>query len=124
MIIIPPNPEASELYYSDGPLIGQLYDENRTSVPMDSIAPVFFKALVDTEDERFYSRHGIDFHGLAAAGKDAIMGHPRGASTITQQLVKNMFKVRTEYSTGLLGQDSGLGHLDYENQGNSVGAGD
>lgn len=110
-IMNPRNPEASELYYSDGTLIGKLYDENRTSVPMDSIAPVFFKALVDTEDERFYSHHGIDFHGLAAAGKDAIMGHPRGASTITQQLVKNMFRIRTQYSTGLLGYIPGVSIL-------------
>ena len=107
-IMNPRNPEASELYYSDGSLMGKLYDENRTSVPMDSIAPVFFKALVDTEDERFYRHHGIDFQGLAAAGKDAVMGRPRGASTITQQLVKNMFRIRTQYSTGLLGYIPGV----------------
>ena len=57
-----------------------------------------------TEDERFYSHHGIDFQGVAAAMKDMAVHHEaRGASTITQQLVKNMFRTRTEYSTGLTG---------------------
>ena len=40
--------------------------------------------------------------------KDALRGHARGASTISQQLVKNMFRVRTEYSTGLLGYIPGV----------------
>lgn len=110
-IMHPKNPEASEIYSADGQLIGKFFDQNRTSVPFDSISPQFFQALIDTEDERFYDHHGIDFTGLAAAGKDAISGHARGASTITQQLVKNMFRIRTQYSTGLLGNIPGVGIL-------------
>ena len=65
--------------------------------------------LVDTEDERFYKHHGIDFTGMLAAAKDMIVHHDaRGASTITQQLAKNMFRVRTQYSTGLLGYIPGI----------------
>ena len=108
-IMHPRNPEASYLYSADGKTIGKYYDENRTPVPYDSINPQFFKVLIDTEDERFYSHHGIDFSGLAAAAKDMVLhGRPRGASTITQQLVKNMFRTRSDYSTGLLGYIPGV----------------
>ena len=108
-IMHPRNPEASYLYSADGQTIGKYYDENRTPVPYDSINPQFFKVLIDTEDERFYLHHGIDFGGLGAALKDMVLhGRPRGASTITQQLVKNMFRTRSDYSTGLLGYIPGV----------------
>ena len=104
----PKTAAASEIYSADGKLLGKFFSENRTPVAYDSIAPNFFDALISTEDERFYSHHGVDFMGLGAAVKDAATGHARGASTITQQLVKNMFRVRTEYSTGLLGYIPGI----------------
>ena len=104
----PKTAAASEIYSADGKLLGKFFSENRTPVAYDSIAPNFFDALISTEDERFYSHHGVDFMGLGAAVKDAATGHARGASTITQQLVKNMFRVRTEYSTGLLGYIPGV----------------
>ena len=108
-IMHPRNPEASYLYSADGKTIGKYYDENRTPVPYDSINPQFFQVLIDTEDERFYSHHGIDFSGLGAALKDMVLhGRPRGASTITQQLVTNMFRTRSDYSTGLLGYIPGV----------------
>lgn len=107
-IMHPETSEASELYSEDSVLIGKYFNENRTPVGYEEINPVFFKALIDTEDERFYSHHGIDFQGLFAAFKDILKGHARGASTLTQQLVKNMFRVRTQYSTGLLGKISGV----------------
>lgn len=107
-IMHPKNAEASELYSADGKLLGKYFNENRTAVPYDSIAPAFFDALISTEDERFYEHHGIDFTALGAAVKDAARGRARGASTISQQLVKNMFRVRTQYSTGLLGKIPGM----------------
>ena len=107
-IMHPETSEASELYSEDSVLIGKYFNENRTPVEYEEINPVFFKALIDTEDERFYSHHGIDFQGLFAAFKDILKGHARGASTLTQQLVKNMFLVRTQYSTGLLGKIPGV----------------
>lgn len=107
-IMNPKTAAASEIYSADGKLLGKFFSENRTPVAYDSIAPNFFDALISTEDERFYSHHGVDFMGLGAAVKDAATGHARGASTITQQLVKNMFRVRTEYSTGLLGYIPGI----------------
>lgn len=107
-IMHPKNAAASEIYSDDGKLMGKFFNENRSPVPYDSIAPAFVDALISTEDERFYSHHGVDFFGIFAAMKDAAQGHARGASTITQQLVKNMFRVRTEYSTGLLGYIPGV----------------
>ncbi len=102
---------ASEMYSADGKLLGKFFNENRSPVPYDSINSVFFQALISTEDERFYDHHGVDVQGLFAALKDATQGRARGASTISQQLVKNMFRVRTQYSTGLLGKVPGLSIL-------------
>lgn len=107
-IMHPRNPEASEVYSADNKLLGKIYKENRTNVPFEEINPVFFDALIATEDERFYEHYGIDFRGMGGAAKDALLGRPRGASTITQQLVKNMFRMRSKYSTGLLGKVPGL----------------
>ena len=101
--------EASEIYSDDGVLIGKYFNENRTPVKFEDVNPVFWKALIATEDERFYSHHGIDYRGLVSAVKDAVVHHDaRGASTITQQLAKNMFRMRTNYSTGLLGMIPGV----------------
>ena len=108
-IMHPKTVQASELYSADGVLIGKYFSENRSPVTYEDINPVFWEALIDTEDERFYHHFGIDFQGVFAAFKDYVVHHDaRGASTITQQLVKNMFRVRTEYSTGLLGEIPGL----------------
>lgn len=104
-IMNPQTSEASEIYSADGKLIGKYFNENRTPVTYEEVNPDFFKALVDTEDERFYKHLGIDPIGLFGAVKDALLHHDaRGASTITQQLAKNMFRVRSQYSTGLLGK--------------------
>ena len=105
----PQTNEASEIYSADGILIGKYFNQNRTPVKFEDVNPVFWKALIDTEDERFYSHFGIDVTGLFAAVKDMVVHRDaRGASTITQQLAKNMFRVRTQYSTGLLGYIPGV----------------
>ena len=108
-IMHPSTSEASEIYSADGVLIGKYFSENRTPVKYEDVNPLFWKALIDTEDERFYKHFGIDFTGIFAVAKDIIVHHEaRGASTITQQLAKNMFRVRTQYSTGLLGYIPGV----------------
>ena len=105
----PQTAEASEIYSADGKMIGKFFSENRTPVKFEEVAPAFWKALIDTEDERFYQHYGVDPIGLVGAAKDAVVNSDaRGASTITQQLAKNMFRVRTQYSTGLLGNIPGL----------------
>ena len=101
--------EASMIYSADGKQIGKFFSENRTPVGYDDVNPAFWKALIDTEDERFYSHNGIDYQAFAAALKDYALHHDaRGASTITQQLAKNLFRTRSEYSTGLLGNIPGI----------------
>ena len=100
--------EASEVYTCDGVLMGRFFNENRTPVTYEDISPILIQTLIDTEDERFYKHHGIDIPGLFSAGKDILRGRARGASTITQQLAKNLFRVRTQYSTGLLGRLPGI----------------
>lgn len=101
--------EASLLYSADGVQIGKYFNENRMPVEYEDINPVFWRALIDTEDERYYSHWGIDPLGMLGAAKDAATGRGgRGASTITQQLAKNMFRVRTQYSSGVLGNIPGV----------------
>ena len=104
--------QASEIYSADGVMIGKYFSENRTPVKYEEVSPNFWRVLIDTEDERFYRHIGIDPLGMFAAAKDALLHHDaRGASTITQQLAKNMFKMRTKYSNGPLGRLPGVGML-------------
>ena len=101
--------EASIIYSADGKQIGKFFSENRTPVTYEEVNPVFWQALISTEDEHFYNHHGIDYTAFVAVAKDYILHRDaRGASTITQQLAKNLFRTRSEYSTGLLGNIPGL----------------
>jgi len=105
------NPEiniSSELFSSDGKLIGKYFFENRTPVSSGEISPLLVKALVSTEDNRFYEHHGVDFKATVGIIWSLMHGEKRGGSTITQQLVKNLFKTRTNYSKGLLGLIPGI----------------
>ncbi len=104
----PTQSEASEIITADGKILGKYFHENRTPVKYEDISPKLIKTLISTEDERFYQHFGIDFQGVIAAIKDMTKGKGRGASTITQQLVKNMYKTRNLYSTGLFGYIPGL----------------
>ena len=111
-IMTPPTYEASEIYSADGVLIGKFYKENRTPVQFHEVSQAFWKALIDTEDERFYSHWGVDLKGVGGAVKDAVTRKgSRGASTITQQLAKNMFHMRGKKNGGLLTMIPGLGML-------------
>jgi penicillin-binding protein 1A len=99
-----PNMEiASELYSADSVLIGKYFDKNRTPVKYNEISPLLIKTLVATEDQRFYQHSGIDFKSTFSIFWYMAQGKRRGGSTITQQLVKNLFNTRSNYSKGLLG---------------------
>jgi penicillin-binding protein 1A len=104
----PPQSIASEVISSDNRIIGKYFRENRTPVAFDEISPKLIETLIATEDERFYKHFGIDVQGIFAAIKDMLKGNARGASTISQQLVKNMYKTRDQYSTGLFGYIPGV----------------
>lgn len=79
---------ASEVYASTGRVIGRYYITDRTNVSYKDISPNVINALVAREDERFYDHSGIDGRGLMRALIH--LGRDGGASTITQQLAKNM----------------------------------
>lgn len=90
----------SELYTSDGKLIGKYYKENRTPVDYDSISPAVIDALVATEDVRFFNHSGVDFRSFISSMISTATGDRRGASTITQQLAKNLYSTRNRKSQG------------------------
>ncbi len=93
------NPEtnlATEVISIDGKTIGKYAKENRTPIHYKELPQNLVNALVATEDERFYEHSGIDFRGLARAV--AKLGAGGGASTITQQLAKNIFTGRAATS--------------------------
>ncbi len=87
---------ASQVYSVDGKILGtyNINRENRVHVDYNGISPYLVKALVATEDERFYDHSGIDFIALTrAVVKRGILGQKSagGGSTITQQLAKQLY---------------------------------
>jgi penicillin-binding protein 1A len=97
----PKNALSSEIIGSDGQVIGSFFLENRTNVTYSEISPNVYHALIATEDIRFYTHSGIDFRGTVRAF--ASLGSEGGASTITQQLSKNLFS-RFERPRGKIGR--------------------
>ncbi len=85
-----PEPQSSLVFSREGSLLGEIGTEWRTSVPLSALPLYVSQAFIAVEDQRFYVHDGVDVVGIAGALKDAMTGHPRGASTITQQLVGNM----------------------------------
>lgn len=88
------NDEASELYSEDNLLIGKYYVENRTNVNFNHISPYAVKALIATEDVRFYEHEGVDkISMLRVFFKTVLLGHRSsgGGSTLSQQLAKNLY---------------------------------
>lgn len=86
------NPEtnlATEVLSSDGKTLGKYFKENRTPVKYQDLPDHLINALVATEDERYYSHSGIDAKGTIRAA--VYLGSKGGASTITQQLSKQLF---------------------------------
>jgi monofunctional biosynthetic peptidoglycan transglycosylase len=68
------------------------YHERYTFIPLSQISPDFQHAVIAAEDARFYQHHGFDWHAIQlAAQEDMEGGRTRGGSTLTQQLVKNLF---------------------------------
>lgn len=85
---------ASEVYSSDGHLIGKYYVQNRTGASFEEIPDYLIDALISTEDARFYEHNGVDRRSLVRViVKTILMGDASsgGGSTITQQLVKNTY---------------------------------
>ena len=87
---------ASVILDRNGKIFGQIYVENRETVPYEQLSPDLINAVVAVEDAKFYQHHGYDLLGIIrAALKNVTAGHVRqGASTITQQLARNSFSLK------------------------------
>jgi len=87
---------ASVILDRNGKIFGQIYVENRETVPYEKLAPDLINAVIAVEDAKFYEHHGYDLFGIIrAALKNLMAGHVRqGASTITQQLARNSFSLK------------------------------
>ena len=87
---------ASVILDRNGKIFGQIYVENRETVPYDQLPHDLVNAVVAVEDAKFYQHHGYDLFGIVrAALKNLTAGHVRqGASTITQQLARNSFSLK------------------------------
>jgi len=85
---------ATQVFAEDRTVLGKYYIENRVPVGYDELSPNLIRALIATEDERYYDHSGIDFEALARAlTKNIFLGNTSagGASTISQQLAKLLF---------------------------------
>ncbi|CAM4310497.1 transglycosylase domain-containing protein [Comamonas aquatilis] len=83
--------QPAQILSADGKLIGEFKRSNRQWVPLAQISPSVVKALVSTEDHRFYQHHGMDFTRTVGSMIHTLGGNPQGGSTITQQLARNLY---------------------------------
>ncbi len=92
----PKPPLASRVFSADGELIGQFFIENRIATDLDSLPPYVIKALVATEDRNFYDHWGVDIPRFFKAMVKNLfsLSLREGASTITQQLAKNLYSLK------------------------------
>jgi 1A family penicillin-binding protein len=94
--------QTTKVYSADGVLLANLYLENRQVVELDQISPHLLDAVVAVEDERFYQHHGVDFVGLVrAVVTNLTTGRREGASTLTQQFVRNTVLSEERYEISL-----------------------
>ncbi|MCW2604306.1 MAG: ponA [Pseudonocardiales bacterium] len=86
-----PVEQKTAIYAADGATkITEVFDDNRTVIGLDQIPVIARQALVDTEDRRFYDHHGVDLRGLIRAAASNSDETTQGASTLTQQYVKQV----------------------------------
>ena len=81
--------EPTHILDSQGTEIATFFVQNRESVTADKVSEWVLKGTVDVEDERFYEHNGVDIIGIGRAVLAQLSGRSEGASTITQQLVRN-----------------------------------
>ena len=87
-----PPPQGTTFYANDGTtVIATLFDQNRKPVDLSVVPKFLQQALIDTEDRRFYSHHGVDMRGLIrSAFSNSSGGDTQGGSTLTMQYVKQV----------------------------------
>ena len=89
--------EPTEIVDCNGTTIAEYYLQNRRSIEMSEVSDYVLKATVDTEDIRFYRHNGVDPQGIARAVVMQLAGGSEGASTITQQLVRNTVLIDEQF---------------------------
>lgn len=87
-------PERTIILDRNGIEIGRIHGEKRSIVPLSDVSENFRKAILAREDERFYSHGAIDVIGIGRAVIKNLQGKREGASTITQQLASDVFKLK------------------------------
>ena len=83
--------QPAQILSQDGKELAIFKRSNRDWVTLDQIAPSVIKALIATEDHRFYSHHGLDWRRTASSLFYTLGGDRQGGSTITQQLARNLY---------------------------------
>ena len=83
----------TQVFATDSSLVGELYEQNRVLIPLEDIPDYLVEAFIAVEDRKFYQHWGIDMFGIARAMMRNIAAGEivQGASTITQQLARNLF---------------------------------
>src|SRR6478752_3157627 len=89
----PPLSQRTKILDSKGSMLATVYSRDRTVVPLKDISPYMQKAIVAIEDARFYEHGAVDLKGILRALNRNVQagGTAEGASTLTQQYVKNVF---------------------------------
>ena len=85
-------PTISRIYSAEGRIIDEFAQERRIFTPVEEIPDLVKQAFISIEDQNFYTHKGYDVTGMLAAARDAVVSrgrNVRGASTITQQVMKN-----------------------------------
>ena len=98
-----PKPQlASKVFSADGELLGQYFIENRIETNIDSIPPHLIQALISTEDRKFYAHWGVDVPRFFKAMVKNLfsLSLKEGASTITQQLARNLYDLKVTRESG------------------------
>jgi penicillin-binding protein 1A len=98
-----PKPQlASKVFSADGELVGQYFIENRIETDIHSLPPHLINALIATEDRKFYSHWGVDLSRFFKAMTKNLfsLSIKEGASTITQQLARNLYELKITRESG------------------------
>ncbi|BCU75492.1 transglycosylase domain-containing protein [Luteolibacter sp. LG18] len=97
-------PERSIVYDRNGEEIGRIHGEKRDVIPLSQVSETFRKAILAREDERFYQHGAVDPIGIVRAFTKNLAGKKEGASTLTQQLASDVFKLKQGESKNTVSQ--------------------
>ena len=105
-------PQVTKVYCAGGVLCGEFYQERRTVVPIGSLPAHVKNAFLAAEDADFYNHEGLDYLGMARAALKSLLpgGRMTGASTITQQVCRNILLTQERTPRWVHGFNPGIRH--------------